>query len=94
MEEDTDIDILRADDSYPRRPYPIITIPDAGQTEVSVGDDAAEAEVARAVKAAAEVLRWVSGPEGLGGDGDTWEGFYISLDLVTVDSDQDGALEE
>jgi COMPASS component SWD1 len=96
LEEDTDIDILRGDDSYPRRPQPIIALQsrtgaqeqgsDAGDTEGQV----LESEEGRAVRFAAEVYKWAIGPEGDGADGDTWEGCYISLDLISLDPDPEG----
>lgn len=74
MEEDTDIDIFRADDSYPRRPDPVLAIPPG---MAAADEQGVETEVGRAVRLAQSVVRWVAdgggprdqsaGPNGDGG---------------------------
>lgn len=78
---------MRKDDSYPRRPDPIISLPPKPAGAAIPTDEkiiAAEAERDQAVKLARVVYDWVGGAEGAG-DGDTWEGFYLSLDLISPD---------
>jgi hypothetical protein len=43
--------------------------------------------VEKSIKAMEAVAGWVT-REG-DGDGDTWEGFFISVDMLTVDEDDD-----
>lgn len=73
LEEDLDIDVLTPDDSFPRKaePYVPANLP-ASATE---GEETEEAKSARLVT---EARNWAD----VEGDDDTWEGFFISLDLA------------
>lgn len=48
------------------------------------GEQETETYEERVVRLAADTHKWAIGEEGVAGDGDSWEGFYISLDLLTV----------
>ena len=73
MEEDLDIDVLTPDDSFPRRPEPYI--PSVLAASAAEGE---ESEEAKAVRLVVEARNWAD----MEGDDDTWEGFFISLDLA------------
>lgn len=69
------IDLLSAQDDYPQRPMPVFdVVVDEAAAQAEDGSD--EARVSRIVRTAAE---WaVQEP-----DDDTWDGFYLSLDLLS-----------
>ncbi|BEJ15053.1 hypothetical protein CspHIS471_0408200 [Cutaneotrichosporon sp. HIS471] len=69
--EDEDIDVLSPADDFPRRPEPSLGA--AGAAEHDEEDEAARA--ARLVRAATE---WADAQP----DHDSWEGFYLSIDLL------------
>ena len=72
--------MFRPDDSYPRRPDPIDNVPmPPGQTFSGELDDNEELRIARA---AADARGWADAE----GDDDTWEGFFMSLDLLEKSS--------
>jgi len=74
-EEDIDIDILTPRvESFPRRPQPMLQLPHTP----AMDDEMEESEDARAVRASIEVIKWADEEP----DADTWEGFYLSLDLL------------
>ena len=73
LEEDLDVDVFTPDDSVPRRPQPIITVP-ASLAQA----DSEDTDEGRAVRMAQDVLKWVDEEP----DDDTWEGFFLSLDLL------------
>ena len=76
-EEELDIDVLSPqDDWFPRRPRPPVITSEG------------EGEEARAARSMADVARWADAEP----DGDDWEGFYLSLDLLEeTGAEQDGA---
>ncbi|ORX40967.1 WD40-repeat-containing domain protein [Kockovaella imperatae] len=69
LEEDSIIDVFTPDDSVPRRPKPIVQS-NTGESE--------ETEEGRAARLAAQVMEWADREP----DEDTWEGFFISLNLL------------
>jgi hypothetical protein len=78
-EEDIDIDVLTPHTDYPHRPNPMMVIPP------NLSEDETEV-VQTAVKAMDEVLAWINGGEG---DGDDWTGFYMSVDMLHREDDED-----
>jgi hypothetical protein len=78
-EEDIDIDVLTPHTDYPRRPNPMMAIPP------NLSEDETEV-VQTAVKAMDEVAAWIHGGEG---DGDDWTGFYMSVDMLHREDDED-----
>ncbi|TYJ55224.1 hypothetical protein B9479_004054 [Cryptococcus floricola] len=105
LEEDIFIDVLTPEqDSYPRRAKPISSLPG----NLVFKDEGEQQQAERLAEAIAEVTRWadadtadyVAGAENTSGlqegkganDGDQWEGFYPSQDLLSeirVDGDPD-----
>ncbi|KAK8850581.1 hypothetical protein IAR55_004500 [Kwoniella newhampshirensis] len=88
LEEDLIIDVLSPqEDSYPRRPQPITSLP----STLTFNDDQAEErnEIEGYLRSLGEVTRWAIRH----GDDDDWEGFYLSLDLLeeVEDEDENGA---
>lgn len=80
LEEDVDIDVIAPHTDYPRRPDPALAVPlHLGESEKEV--------VAKSVQAMRAVLEWVGGPKG--DDGDTWEGFFIPVDMLDKGEDGD-----
>ncbi|WVR08664.1 hypothetical protein IAU60_005722 [Kwoniella sp. DSM 27419] len=74
LEEDLSIDVLTIqDDSYPRHPQPIITLP----AQLASSEES-RAEGEKYVQALKEVRDWADRQ----GDDDTWDAFYLSLDLL------------
>lgn len=72
LEEDIDIDVVAPHTDYPHRPDPLLSIPP------NLADEEREV-VEKAVKAMTDVANWVQDREG---DGDTWEAFFISVDML------------
>lgn len=87
LEEDVDIDVLTPDDSFPRHPAPYIPpIGSIQQTGVVGSVEAGEeSEEVRSTKLIENAMKWADGD----GDDDTWEGFFISLDLKETFEDED-----
>lgn len=86
LEEDLDIDVLTPDDSYPRNAEPYI--PPSGsiqQTGLSSAESTEESEEVRSIRLIENALKWADE----GADDDTWEGFFISLDLEEKLEDED-----
>lgn len=77
QQEDIDIDVLSPHRDYPRRPDPLLAIPS------NLGDEEREV-VEKTVRGMEEVSRWVEG-----GDGDEWEGFFLSVDMLTKEEGED-----
>lgn len=75
-EEDLNIDVLQPDTSWPTVPKPPTTLPPSLAAQ---NEDGTPSPEATAVLSAAEVVRWADADP----DDDDWEGFYLSLDLVT-----------
>ncbi|WVF68011.1 hypothetical protein IAT40_002773 [Kwoniella sp. CBS 6097] len=104
LEEDLEIDVLTIEtDAYPRPPNPLsgisvdhsINVVNLDQLAESLPDDpnlaeerAAALASARYVQALKSVREWAEREE----DDDTWDGFYLSLDLLEDigDEDEDG----
>ena len=79
LEEDINIDVTAPHTDYPRRPDPSIEIPpNLGDEETAV--------VEKSIKAMEAVTQWVDSGSG---DGDTWEGFFISVDMLSRDEEDD-----
>ncbi|WVQ85970.1 hypothetical protein IAT38_008138 [Cryptococcus sp. DSM 104549] len=113
LEEDILIDVLTPqEDSFPRRPRPVLTIP----PNITFEDEEQATRMERLVSNLRDVVRWadasvggvgmngqvngnggVEGEEEVGmdggaADGDDWEGFYLSVDLLmeTRSDDENG----
>jgi COMPASS component SWD1 len=84
-EEDLIIDVLTPDDSFPRRPAPLLTLP---SNIPAVNEDGVESEAAAAVRSAIDVARWAEEEP----DEDEWEGFFLSLDLLVDGADEENGL--
>ncbi len=77
-EEDLMIDVLTPqEDSYPRRPNPLVSLPPGLSEKEETGEKSAATKHVAKIRA---VLNWAN--EGTDDDGDSWEGFYMSLDLL------------
>ncbi|WWD20760.1 hypothetical protein CI109_105237 [Kwoniella shandongensis] len=92
LEEDLFIDVLSPqEDSYPRRPQPILSLPPNLQstgTGIGTGDNANEqdrVELEKYVRSLSAVKDWADRED----DEDGWEGFYLSLDLLEEVEDED-----
>ncbi|ORY31243.1 WD40-repeat-containing domain protein [Naematelia encephala] len=94
-EEDLNIDITSPDNSFPRRPEPIVSLFQGTiQSNGSIGGDGGGGGIgeqedtleAKAVRAAQEVKDWAEREP----DDDTWDRFYLSLDLLApLQEDED-----
>lgn len=77
QQEDIDIDVLSPHRDYPRRPDPLFTLPP------NLAEEEREV-VEKTVNGMTEVLRWAEGS-----DGDEWEGFFLSVDMLTKEEVED-----
>jgi COMPASS component SWD1 len=78
LEEDVDIDVLAADDTFPRKPQPYLPGKIARiALESTPADGVEESEEIRSVRLIMEAKEWADAEP----DDDTWEGFFVSLDL-------------
>lgn len=74
--EDEDIDVLSSAQDYPRRPEPALGAAAAAEGVLDVGEE--EDEAARAARLVRTAAEWADAHP----DDDTWEEFYLSIDLV------------
>lgn len=72
LEEDVDIDVIAPHSDFPHRPEPVTSLPP------NLGEDEKEV-VDKSVQAMKAVSHWI---DGAADDGDTWEGFFISVDML------------
>lgn len=79
LEEDINIDVLSPHTDYPRRPNPSAFIPP------NLGDEEGEL-VAKSVQSMEATTEWLKDHDG---DGDSWEGFFISVDMLSRDEDDE-----
>lgn len=86
LEEDVDIDVLAAEDTFPRKPQPYIPSKIARiALETTPAEGTEESEEIRSVRLIMEATEWADAEP----DDDTWEGFFVSLDLnESLDEDE------
>lgn len=86
LEEDIDIDVLATDDTFPRKPQPYLPSKIAQVALDSAPmDGVEESEEVRSVRLIMAAKEWADAIP----DEDTWEGFFISLDLnENLDDDE------
>lgn len=75
--EDEDIDVLSSAQDYPRRPEPALGAA-AAADELDVGREDEEDEASRATRLVRAAAAWADEQP----DVDTWDAFYLSIDLV------------